>query len=90
MSHSGLVLGLSMYLSAQPPAALLANPEAKPVFQAFSVVTVVTSLVQIHNALLRGNLRSFDIAIVTLGAVVGTVLVRIYDRWLPTLTLSLA
>jgi lipopolysaccharide exporter len=78
----------------------------------------VTSLAQIHNSLLRRNLRFFEIAIVTsvsavatavvsisgallgldywalvlgtaVGALVGTVMVWIYDRWRPSLMLSL-
>jgi lipopolysaccharide exporter len=115
----GALLGLSLYLSAGLVASLLGSPEAKPVLQAFSVVTAVTSLGQIHDALLRRNLRFGEIAIVTgvsaaatavisiggallglgywalvlgtaVGALVGTVLVWIYDRWRPSLMLSLA
>jgi PST family polysaccharide transporter len=115
----GAVLGLSIYLSAGPVASLLGAPQAAPVLQAFSVITVVTSLSQIHHSLLRRNLRFFEIGIVAsvsaaatavvsiigallglnywalvlgtaVGALVGTVLVWIYDRWRPSLMLSLA
>jgi O-antigen/teichoic acid export membrane protein len=115
----GALLGLSLYVGAGTVARLLGNPEAAGVLQAFSILTVVTSLAQIHNSLLRRNLRFFEIAIVTsvsaiatavvsiagallgldywalvlgtaVGTLVGTVLVWIYDRWRPSLTLSLA
>jgi O-antigen/teichoic acid export membrane protein len=115
----GALLGLGLYLSAGSLASLLGNPDAKPVLQAFSVLTVVTSLAQIHNSLLRRNLRFFEIGIVTsvsavvtalvsiggallglnywalvigtaVGTITGTVLVWVYDRWRPSLTLSLA
>jgi lipopolysaccharide exporter len=115
----GALLGLSMYLTAEPVASLLGTPQAAPVLQAFSVITVVTSLAQIHHSLLRRNLRFFEIAIVAsvsaattavvsvvgallgmdywalvlgtaVGALVGTVMVWIYDRWRPSLMLSLA
>ena len=115
----GALLGLSLYLGAGLVASLFGNPEATPVLRAFSVVTAVTSLGQIHDALLRRNLRFFEIAIVAsvsaavtavvsiggallgmdywalvlgiaVGALVGTVLVWIYDRWRPSFTLSLA
>jgi O-antigen/teichoic acid export membrane protein len=115
----GALLGLSMYLTAGPVASLLGTPEAAPVLQAFSIITVATSLAQIHHSLLRRNLRFFEIALVAcvsaaatavvsivgallglnywalvigtaVGALVGTVLVWIYDRWRPSLMLSLA
>ena len=41
-----------------------ADAAAAPVLQAFSVITVVTSLAQIHHSLLRRNLRFFEIGIV--------------------------
>jgi PST family polysaccharide transporter len=115
----GAVLAIGMYVTAGPVASLLGNPRAESVLQAFSAITLVSSLSQIHHSLLRRDLRFFEIAIVTVvssivtaavsigcalfglrfwalvlgiaaGAVIGTVMVWIYDRWRPSLTMSLA
>lgn len=115
----GVLLAGGIYASAGTVAGLLGNPDAAPVLQAFSGVTLVTSLAQIHHSLLRRDLRFYELAIVAsstavvtavvsivaafmglnywalvvgtiAGAVFGTVMVWIYDRWRPSLMFDLA
>lgn len=65
----GAVLAVGLVVLAEPLASLLGNPEAAPVLKAFAAVTFLTALGQIHHALLRRDLRFFELAVVmTVGA----------------------
>ena len=114
----GAVLGVTLFTVAPVLSALMGSEGSTPVMRAFAVVTVITSLGQIHHSLLRRNLRFFEIAVASAvsavvtatvsivsallgqgywalvygmaaGAVVGTVLVWVYDRWRPSWQLDL-
>ncbi|MDF1603453.1 lipopolysaccharide biosynthesis protein [Nocardioides sp. YIM 152315] len=61
----GTLLAATMYLTAGPVASLLGNQDAEPVLQAFAAITFLTSFAQIHHALLRRQLRFFELAVVT-------------------------
>ena len=61
----GFVLAGGMFLLAGPVALALSDESAAPVLQAFSLVTLVTALGQIHHSLLRRSLRFVEIAVTT-------------------------
>lgn len=73
----GLVLASGMYFTAGPVAILLGNPRAGPVLQVFAGITLVTSLNQIHNSLLRRNLRFYEIAVAASATAVITAIVSV-------------
>ncbi|MGW5238142.1 MOP flippase family protein [Monashia sp. NPDC004114] len=115
----GIVLAGAMFLLAGPVAAAMSSVAATPVLQAFSLVTLITALGQIHHSLLRRDLRFFEIALATsvtavvtagvsiagalvgmtywalvvgniAGALVGTAMVWVFDRWRPSWRFSWA
>lgn len=61
----GVVLSVVVFTTAHPLAQLLGNPEAAPVLRAFAAVTFMTSLAQVHHALLRRDLRFREVAIIS-------------------------
>jgi lipopolysaccharide exporter len=61
----GLLLSLCVYFTAGSLARFLGNAEAAPVLQAFAVVTFITSLGQVHHALLRRDLKFPQIALLS-------------------------
>ena len=73
----GSVLAAAMFGLASVVARLMGNPDAEPALRAFALVTLITSLGQIHHSLLRRNLRFFELAVaMTVGSLV-TALVAI-------------
>lgn len=61
----GLALAAGLYASAPLLATALGNPDAAPVIRAFAPVVVVTSLGQVHQALLRRHLQFGKAALIT-------------------------
>jgi lipopolysaccharide exporter len=61
----GALLAGAMYFGAGPVAVALGNSDSRPAIQALAGVTFITSLSQIHHALLRRDLRYGVIAVIT-------------------------
>lgn len=59
------VMFAAVWLSAEPLAAVLGNPDASPVLQAYAGITVISAVGQIHQALLRRELRYRAVSIAT-------------------------
>ncbi|CAN7491208.1 lipopolysaccharide biosynthesis protein [Terrabacter sp. LjRoot27] len=70
----GLMLGGLLALCAGPLSHLLGQPSTVGVLRAFGLITVVTSMAQVHQALLRRDLFFGRLAeVVVLGAVATTI-----------------
>lgn len=61
----GILMALGLFASAPILAVALGNPEATPVIRAFAPIVFVTSLGQVHQALLRRHLHFGKVALVT-------------------------
>lgn len=73
----GVVLSGLMLLTADACASLMGVPEAGSVLRAFSAVTVMTSLGQVHHALLRRDLRFGHVAMISAATAVALAVVSI-------------
>lgn len=60
-----LVMFAIVWVSAQPLATLLGNSDAAPVLQAYAGITILSAAGQIHQALLRRDLRYREVSIAT-------------------------
>jgi lipopolysaccharide exporter len=71
---SGVFLGGLLVLCAGPVSSLLGQPSSVGVLRMFGLITVVTSLGQVHQALLRRDLHFGKLAqVVVIGAVATTI-----------------
>lgn len=66
----GVLMAILLAISASPLANLLADQDATPVLRVFAAITFITSLGQVHHAMLRRDLRFKTIAVVS---AIGTV-----------------
>lgn len=73
----GVVLATTVYATAGPLADGLGNADAAPILRAFAGVTFVTSLGQVHHALLRRDLQFRRVAFITTSTALVTAVVSI-------------
>jgi lipopolysaccharide exporter len=73
----GVLLGGFLVLCAGPVAYLLGQPSAVGVLRMFGLITVVSSVGQVHQALLRRELRFGELAQVLVFGAVGATIVSI-------------
>ncbi len=73
----GSLLAASLFFAAPAISEMLGSPSSAPAMRAMAVVTIFTSLGQIHHSLLRRNLRFFEIAVASASGAVVTAAVAI-------------